>query len=47
MAPLFAWFEQWFNPHVALGWSLAVGGTLCVMSFICSLVSGQLGKLFF
>ena len=40
MAPIYAWFGQFFNPHVALGWSLlAVGGSFCVMSFICALVS--------
>ena len=40
MAPLYAWFGQFFNPHVALGWTLlSAGGTFCVMSFICALVS--------
>ena len=47
MAPLFTWFSQFFNSHVALGWCLlAVGGSFCVMSFICALVIAFLHSVF-
>ena len=39
MAPFFNWFLNFFNPHVALGWTLlAAGGSFCLMSFVCALV---------
>lgn len=45
LGPLYAWLQNYFNPHVAIGWTLLVaGGSFCVLSFICALVLGALDK---
>ena len=38
VGPLYAYFADFFKDNVALGWTLLIAGSTCVMSFICSLV---------
>ncbi len=46
VGPLFHYFSDSLGSedHVALGWTLMIAGSTCVMSFICSLVLGAMDK---
>lgn len=38
VGPLFAELAQNYVPHVAVGWTLLIAGSTCVMSFITAVV---------
>ncbi len=47
VGPLFAVLAQTYVPHVAVGWTLLIAGSTCVMSFITAVVSNIFNFLIF
>ena len=46
LSPLYNFIEDSFNApaYSALGWTLMISGSTCVMSFICSVILGWMDK---
>ena len=44
MAPLYEYLTNYYIPTKALGWTLAIGGMTCIMSFICAIALGVMDK---
>eukprot|EP00095_Tigriopus_kingsejongensis_P003253 maker-scaffold69_size418775-snap-gene-2.22 protein:Tk03253 transcript:maker-scaffold69_size418775-snap-gene-2.22-mRNA-1 annotation:"hypothetical protein DAPPUDRAFT_59685" len=44
MSDIYDYFAQYFVDHTALGWTLLIAGSTCVMSFICSIILGILDR---
>ncbi|TRY77914.1 hypothetical protein TCAL_07172 [Tigriopus californicus] len=44
MGDIYAYFAQFFNDYTALGWTLLLAGSTCIMSFVCSLILGCMDK---
>ena len=41
MQPLYSYMSQYYEPHVAVGWTLMLAGATCAMSLLCALVLGE------
>ena len=41
MQPIYSYMSQYYEPHVAVGWTLMLAGATCAMSLLCALVLGE------
>lgn len=44
VGPLYKYIAQWYEPHTAVGWTLLIAGSTCILSFICAVVLGAMDK---
>ena len=47
MQPIYSYMSQYYEPHVAVGWTLMLAGATCAMSLLCALVLGELPDFVF